>query len=601
MSTKRPPSPPPEIQGYEYLRVIGSGGFADVFLYQEFRPRRQVAIKVLLPQWSDGTTREAFAAEADLMAAVSSHPSIVTIFDSDVTDDGRLYLAMEYCSRPNLSARYKKERLGIAETLRIGVQIAGAVETAHRSGIVHRDIKPANILVTDYGHPALTDFGISATIEQSEAGADGMSVPWSPPENLTATPCSGVTSDVWSLAATIYTLLAGRSPFEVPGGVNTQRALIERITHDPLPPIGRGDVPASLERVLAVAMAKSPAMRYPTVLEMARELQQVQMELSLATSPIDILEGASVGGDERPAAHHDGALADDDGGTRMRLATDRYHPAYGVAHSEGSARGPVRSRTPSGVADSLSGSIGHDSSSLSYGSINGVPYVPVDERRHAGAVTGRPVAASGAPSIVAPPPSATTTGSASTSASSTSASHGYYTTTGTASPTGTGSGGGTAATGSGGWSGGAAPDPSARPTGLVAFLRQPAVLVVALAVLVGIGGGFGVYLTFADPGGSVPAAEVPQPADLSVTVSGSVAVFVWSNPDAQDGDFYAYRPVLGAEGSEGETDPESVVPLKQTSALTASVNTFGVDEACLEVAIVRGGRLSAEPAVRCLE
>lgn len=596
MSSKRPPSPPPDIQGYEYLRVIGSGGFADVFLYQEFRPRRRVAIKVLLPQWSDGTTREAFAAEADLMAAVSSHPSIVTIFDSDVTDDGRLYLAMEYCSRPNLSARYKKERLGIAETLRIGVQIAGAVETAHRSGIVHRDIKPANILVTDYGHPALTDFGISATIEQSEAGADGMSVPWSPPENLTATPRSGVTSDVWSLAATIYTLLAGRSPFEVPGGVNTQRALIERITHDPLPPIGRGDVPASLERVLAVAMAKSPGMRYPTMLELARELQQVQMELSLATSPIDILEAASVGGDERPALHHDQPHAeDDDGGTRMRLATDRFHPAYGVTHSEGPARGPVPSRTPPGVADSLSGSIGHDSTSLSYGSINGMPYVPVDERRPPPAGSGLQVPA-GAPSSAAPPPTATT-GSASTSGSSASSSQGYYA-TGTSAPTATG---GTSTTGTGGWAPGAAERRPDRPSGLAALLRQPVVLVVALAVLVGIGGGFAVYLTFADPGGSVPAAEVPPPADLSVTTSGSVAVFVWSNPDPQDGDFYAYRPVLDASGSEGETDPASVVPLKQTSALTASVNTFGVDEACLEVAIVRDGRLSAEPAVSCLE
>lgn len=597
MSSKRPPSPPPDIQGYEYLRVIGSGGFADVFLYQEFRPRRRVAIKVLLPQWSDGTTREAFAAEADLMAAVSSHPSIVTIFDSDVTDDGRLYLAMEYCSRPNLSARYKKERLGIAETLRIGVQIAGAVETAHRSGIVHRDIKPANILVTDYGHPALTDFGISATIEQSEAGADGMSVPWSPPENLTATPRSGVTSDVWSLAATIYTLLAGRSPFEVPGGVNTQRALIERITHDPLPPIGRGDVPASLERVLAVAMAKSPGMRYPTVLELARELQQVQMELSLATSPIDILETASVAGEERPALHHDQPHAeDDDGGTRMRLATDRFHPAYGVTHSEGSARGPVPSRTPPGVADSLSGSIGHDSTSLSYGSINGMPYVPVDERRPPPAGSSLPVA-TGAPSTAAPPPT-TTTGTASTGGSSTSSSQGYYTTTGTSAPTATG---GTSTTGTGGWAPGAAERRPDRPSGLAALLRQPVVLVVALAVLVGIGGGFAVYLTFADPGGSVPAAEVPPPADLAVTMSGSVAVFVWSNPDPQDGDFYAYRPVLDAEGSAGETDPGSVVPLKQTSALTASVNTFGVDEACLEVAIVRDGRLSSEPAVSCLE
>lgn len=594
MSSKRPPSPPPSIQGYEYLRVIGSGGFADVFLYQEFRPRRKVAIKVLLPQWSDDTTREAFAAEADLMAAVSSHPSIVTIFDSDVTDDGRLYLAMEYCSRPNLSARYKQERLGIAESLRIGVQIAGAVETAHRSGIVHRDIKPANILVTDYGHPALTDFGISATIEQSEAGADGMSVPWSPPENLTVTPRSGVTSDVWSLAATIYTLLAGRSPFEVPGGVNTQRALIERITHDPLPSIGRGDVPASLERVLATAMAKSPDMRYPTMLELGRELQQVQMELSLATSPIDILDRPSVGDHEHVTAAPEPRADDDDGGTRMRLATDRFHPAYGVTHSEGSGRAPVRSTTPLGTADSFSGSAGHDSTSLSYGSINGLPYVPVDQRRHAGTGTSS-VAGSDheAPSASG--------GSRPYVAGTTSSLHGYYpvpvggrsadaaaapSTTKTWQP----------ATRS------ASEQPAERPARArrAAFLRQPLVLVVVLAAVVGIGGGAALFTTLSARGGNVPAAEVPAPADLSVSLSGSVAVFVWSNPDPQDGDFYAYRPVLDAEGSDGE-ESGSAVSLKQTSALTASVNTFGVDAACLEVAIVRDGRLSPDPAVRCLE
>ena len=598
MSSKRPPSPPPAIQGYEYLRVIGSGGFADVFLYQEFRPRRKVAIKVLLPQWSDDSTREAFAAEADLMAAVSSHPSIVTIFNSDVTDDGRLYLAMEYCSRPNLSTRYKQERLGIAESLRIGVQIAGAVETAHRSGIVHRDIKPANILVTDYGHPALTDFGISATIEQSEAGADGMSVPWSPPENLTATPRSGVTSDVWSLAATIYTLLAGRSPFEVPGGVNSQRALIERITHDPLPSIGRGDVPASLERVLATAMAKSPDMRYPTMLELGRELQQVQMELSLATSPIDILDRPSVGDHEHAVVSHASHADDDDGGTRMRLATDRFHPAYGVTHSEGSARAPVQSRTPPGVADSLSGSIGHDSTSLSYGSINGLPYVPVDQRGSLGTGTGTGTSSSVAP---APPVSSQHPGAAPNQvASTTSSLHGYY-----PSPASVGSTlpGVAPATG-GGWEQSASSAQGAaraRRAGRAAFLRQPVLLVVALAAVVGIGGGFVVFTTIANRGGSVPSAEVPAPSELSVSLSGSVAVFVWSNPDPQDGDFYAYRPVLDAEGSEAEGDAGPAVLLKQTSALTASVNTFGVDEACLEVAIVREGRLSPEPAVRCLE
>lgn len=296
--SRRHPSPPPEISGFEYLSVIGSGGYSDVFLYQQRRPRRRVAVKVLLNEWSSPSQRAAFDAEADLMATLSTHPSIVTMYEANVAADGRPYLAMEYCSKPNLGTRYRQERLAVAEALKIGVQIAGAVETAHRAGILHRDIKPANILVTEYGHPVLTDFGISSTID--DAGlTEGMSVPWSPPESFDDPPTSSVTTDVWALGATIYTLLARRSPFEVPGGSNSNSALASRIQTQELVPTGRSDVPASLERVLATSMAKSTASRYQSVLELARGLQQVQNELSFSVTPIDLLEDVApeTGGD----------------------------------------------------------------------------------------------------------------------------------------------------------------------------------------------------------------------------------------------------------------------------------------------------------------
>jgi len=308
VSSKRAPSPPPEIQGFEYVSLIGSGGFSDVFLYQQQRPRRRVAVKVLLHEWSSHSQRAAFDAEADLMATLSTHPSIVTMYEADVADDGRPYLAMEYCSRPNLGARYRTERLSVAEALRTAVQIAGAVETAHRAGILHRDIKPANILVTEYGHPALTDFGISSTLDDA-ARAEGMSIPWSPPESFAEPPRSGIATDVWALAATTYTLLAGRTPFEVPGGSNSSANLISRIESSPLPRTGRTDVPASLERVLATAMSKSPTSRYPTMLDFARALQQVQNELSLGVTPIDLLDDSGHVQEEEP---------DDDAGTRLR-------------------------------------------------------------------------------------------------------------------------------------------------------------------------------------------------------------------------------------------------------------------------------------------
>ena len=563
MSSRRPPSLPPEISGYSYLRLIGSGGFADVFLYQEFRPRRQVAIKVLLPQWSEGASREAFAAEADLMATVSSHPSIVTIFDSDVTEDGRLFLTMEYCSRPNLSTRYKKERLGVAETLRIGIQIAGAVETAHRSGIVHRDIKPANILVTDYGHPALTDFGISATIEQSEAGADGMSVPWSPPENLTATPRSGVTSDVWSLAATMYTLLSGRSPFEVAGGVNSQRALIERIMSEPLPPLDRSDVPASFEQVLAGAMAKDPHQRYPSMLDLGRALQKVQMVLNLAVTPIDIINDSQATAETSDDAEtgtetgtDSAGHADDDevdGGTRIRIASDRFHPGYGVAHASAPRRGLPVLTAP---ADSVSG-IGSDSTSMSYGSLRGAPYVPP----RAGPVPPAPTAPTEPLATVRPVPPAPLP----------------------AAPTGT------------------VPHvtqatrPAAASGTTSRSRRRPLAVVVTLALALGVTGAVLIYDRLVVTTTELSASQVPQAVDVTATptADGSAATFSWVNPDPRDGDVYAYRAVEASEDA-GEG------PFRKTSLLNVSVNTFNDKDPCIEVVVVRDGRISGETTRACL-
>lgn len=570
MRARRPPSAPPEIAGYEYLSVIGSGGFADVFLYQELRPRRKVAIKVLLPQRADEATRAAFTAEADLMAILSSHPSIVTIFDTDVTDDGRLFLAMEYCSRSTMSARYKREPLGVAETLRVGIQIAGAVETAHRNGIVHRDIKPANILVTDYGHPALTDFGISATIEQSEAGADGMSVPWSPPENLTAEPRSGVRSDVWSLGATIYTLLAGRSPFEVPGGNNTQRALVQRITHEPLPPIGRGDVPAELEQVLGAAMAKSPDMRYPSMLDLGRALQRVQSGLNLTSTSIDIIDDSTsttishLSGDRDPT---DGQDETGDGGTRIRLASDRFHPGYGVGHSEDSWRSGLQpGTTGDGVmVDSVSGHRSDSFTGSSYGRVGGSPYVPAVAYPDA-APAAQPVTTGYG--VVGPVDPAVAQAQA-------------------GSPGGPGQPAGLSI-------GTLAPtqqQPPRRPS----RWRSPTAITSVAAVLALLVAG-GVVVERMSRPDLLEASTVPAPVELTATGSegSSQVVFSWENPEPGSSDTYAYRPVttIGSASTE---------EYRQTSVLSASVNSFGVSNPCLEVAIVRDGRLSGSPARACLD
>ena len=147
--------------------------------------------------------------------------------------------------------------------LRTVIQLACAVETAHRAGIIHRDIKPANVLVSQYGAPGLTDFGIAGRGGAAVDDDDdvGVSVPWAPPEVLFGQSNGDARADVYSLAATLWQLLVGRSPFEVPGGDNTAYALMPRIRANPAPSTGRADVPVSLERLLAQAMAKDPANR----------------------------------------------------------------------------------------------------------------------------------------------------------------------------------------------------------------------------------------------------------------------------------------------------------------------------------------------------
>ncbi|MCD1267826.1 protein kinase [Microbacterium sp. MEC084] len=311
MTQRRPPAPPPRLPGFTHLELLGSGGFADVYLYEQELPRRRVAVKVLLPERIVASAAQ-FTAEANVMAMLSTHPAIVTIYQAGVSTDGRPYLVMEYCPRPNLQVRYRREPFSPAEALRVGIQVAAAVETAHRAGVLHRDIKPANILVTEYNRPALTDFGIAST-SNADVEATGMSIPWSPPEAFASPPQSGPRTDIYQLGATIYTLLAGRSPYEMPGQRNGSAELIGRIERLPLPAIDRPDVPSSLYAVLARAMAKDPADRYPSAVAFARALQKVQIELAHAVTPIDILEESPL--DDVPED-------DDDGMTRVRGITD---------------------------------------------------------------------------------------------------------------------------------------------------------------------------------------------------------------------------------------------------------------------------------------
>lgn len=286
------------------IEPIGSGGCATVYLYQQQMPRRRVAVKVI--DASEVAPSE-FESEADVMARVSAHPYIVSIFGAGVADDGRPYLVMEYYPNSNYLELARERQLDVATVLRAGIQVAGALETAHRAGILHHDVKPANILVSEYGRPGLTDFGIAST--GAGDGGQGVSIPWSPPEAF-GNDVLDARGDVYSLAATMYHLLAGRSPFAVPGGANGHLDLITRIERSPVPALARGDVPASLERALGRAMSKDPRARPSTIVEFARSLQAVEEELRLATTPLELPDvGRIVGRPVSAEPEHDSTRA----------------------------------------------------------------------------------------------------------------------------------------------------------------------------------------------------------------------------------------------------------------------------------------------------
>jgi serine/threonine protein kinase len=316
---------PPVLPGLNPVRLLGRGGYAEVYLYEQTNPRMRVAVKVLFAESLSPTALDQFAAEANTMAQLADHPNIVQVFRSDVTDDGRPYLVMKYYPQRNLAMRASLERLSVHEVLQIGIRIACAVETAHRAGILHRDIKPANILSSQYGEPGLTDFGIATTGAEGEHEAEGLSIPWSPPEVVFGTASAGRTTDVYSLGATLWHLLVGHSPFEEPGVDTSSIAMMRRIRESSPPRTGRDDVPASLERLLAQTMAKSPQDRPQSALQLARALQEIESEQRWSTTPLVLLGVGDEGGhgDDRDESGMDALdVPDDEPTTRAKRPQD---------------------------------------------------------------------------------------------------------------------------------------------------------------------------------------------------------------------------------------------------------------------------------------
>ena len=204
-----------------------------------------------------------FERECLALGSLSGHPNIVAVYDQGVTDDGDLYLVMEFLGGGSFADLLATN--GAAQPSEVaswGSALAGALETAHRSGIIHRDVKPENVLFSDYGVPKLVDFGIARmrSAYETRAGFVSATLYHAAPEIVAGASVSP-SADIYSLASALYTMLAGNAPFERAGD-ETLVPLIGRIATASPPDLRDVGVPAELAAVIDRALAKQPEERF---------------------------------------------------------------------------------------------------------------------------------------------------------------------------------------------------------------------------------------------------------------------------------------------------------------------------------------------------
>ena len=300
---------------YEVVRRVGVGGMADVYLAEDTKMGRQVALKILHPQYAgDESFVERFRREA-LSAAKLQHPNIVQIYDSGQQGDFN-FIVMEYVEGRSLKdyLTQQGQQLEIAEASRIAREVLTALAYAHRAGLVHRDIKPGNILLSEDGKVQVTDFGIAraeAGSTMTQTGTILGTAYYLSPEQAQGLPLDG-RSDIYSLGVVVYEMLTGRRPFE---GDSPVSIAYKHVREMPRPPSAhRGDIPRSLEAIVMTAMAKRPEDRYSSAALMRRDLEAFasgrEVTATLRVAAVD--DGTqvlrTVGRIERQAAKRPGWL-----------------------------------------------------------------------------------------------------------------------------------------------------------------------------------------------------------------------------------------------------------------------------------------------------
>ena len=279
---------------YMLERELGRGGMATVYLARDLKHDRPVALKVLHPELGQTLGPDRFQREIRLAARLQ-HPHILTVLDSGQTTTAeaagtreaggreaggsRLWFTMPYVEGESLRARIKRERqLPVEDALRIAREAAQALQYAHEAGVIHRDIKPENLLLTRDGNTLVADFGIARAIE---AGADearltetGLVVgtpAYMSPEQASGDKGLDVRTDIYSLGAVLYEMLAGEAPFT---GATAQALIVKRLTEPP-PSVRsvRPNVPEPVDQAIRRALAPITADRFPTAAQFAQALQ----------------------------------------------------------------------------------------------------------------------------------------------------------------------------------------------------------------------------------------------------------------------------------------------------------------------------------------
>lgn len=283
---------------------IGRGGFGVVYRCSQRSLDRTVAVKVLTADLDDENLQR-FVREQRAMGRLSGHPNIVTILEIGATASERPFIVMPYHPHGTLDLLIRERGpLDWGAVLRLGIKVAGALETAHRADILHRDVKPANILLTEYGEPQLTDFGIARIVGgfETRAGFIVGTPAFTAPEVLSGAPPT-VASDLYGLGATLFCALTGHAAFARQSGESVVAQFL-RISSQPVPELGRIDIPDALSSAVEQAMARDPADRPTSAAEFGAVLCDIEHQLGFGVDEmalrVDATEDSLLGGTGQP-------------------------------------------------------------------------------------------------------------------------------------------------------------------------------------------------------------------------------------------------------------------------------------------------------------